>query len=98
MLVMSMDLQWTFAGCHLITTFSITVISRKNAPEKRELMITAEYSSAESKPYVAWMISAPMPLVEPIHSPTTAPITDVDAAIFSAENRYGSELYRRSLK
>ena len=33
------------------------------------------------------MISAPMPRVEPIHSPTTAPITDIDAAIRSAENR-----------
>ena len=33
------------------------------------------------------MISAPMPLVEPIHSPTMAPITAVEAAIFSAENR-----------
>src|SRR4030095_10364886 len=44
------------------------------------------------------MISAPMPRVEPIHSPTTAPITDVDVAILSAEKRYGSELKRRSLK
>ncbi len=33
------------------------------------------------------MISAPMPVVEPIHSPTMAPITAVEAAIFSAENR-----------
>src|SRR5207302_3200769 len=90
--------QWTFAGCHLTTSFSIIVISRKKAPEKSELMITAEYRSAESKLYVAWMMSAPMPRVEPIHSPTTAPITDVDAAIFNAENRYGNELYSRNLK
>jgi hypothetical protein len=33
------------------------------------------------------MISAPMPVVVPIHSPTIAPMTEVEAEIFSAENR-----------
>jgi len=31
-----------------MTSFSITVISRKNAPEKRELMITADASVLQS--------------------------------------------------
>ena len=33
------------------------------------------------------MIMAPMPAVAPTHSPTTAPITHIDAAMRSAENR-----------
>ena len=33
------------------------------------------------------MMSAPMPVVAPIHSPTIAPMTEVAAAILSAANR-----------
>ncbi len=33
------------------------------------------------------MISAPMPCCEPIHSPTIAPTTELEAAMRSAENR-----------
>src|SRR5438552_15314292 len=38
------------------------------------------------------MMRAPRPRSAPIHSPTIAPSTDVVEAIFSAENRNGSEL------
>ena len=41
------------------------------------------------------MINAPSPTFAPIHSPTIAPITQVVEAIFSAENRNGSEDGRR---
>src|SRR5207245_11133515 len=44
------------------------------------------------------MMRAPRPRSAPIHSPTIAPSTDVVEAIFSAENRNGSELGTRSFQ
>src|SRR6185369_12358803 len=90
--------QCTFSGCQRTMTRSSTATIRKKPPDRQALIVIAEYSSAESKLNVALMISAPMPRVAPIHSPTTAPMTAIDAEMRSAENRYGSELNRRSLK
>ena len=43
------------------------------------------------------MIIAPTPTFAPIHSPTTAPITHIEAEMRNAENRYGRALKSRSL-
>src|SRR5258708_38452819 len=81
------EIQCATGACQRTHIRSANEIARKNATENTDPTITVAYSIAESKLYIAWMISAPIPEVEPIHSPTMAPITDVEAEIFRAENR-----------
>src|SRR5690606_1654419 len=58
--------------------------SRTESPDDRK---TVAYSTADRKLKVLSRIRAPSPRSAPTHSPTIAPITQVVAAIFRAENR-----------
>ena len=78
------------------TFFSIKATTQKNAMPVSAAAMTALNIFAVSKWYELIKIIKPIPLFDPINSPTMAPITARDVEIFKAEKIYGSAVGRRT--
>ena len=76
-------------------SFSAIETPTNNNTDKPDDINTVAYRRGARKLNVLSIISAPSPTFAPIHSPTIAPITQVVAAIFRAENKKGREDGRR---